>query len=87
MSQKTINNRLSLAEYDLNPAEAMFQTKRYLYVAFMWQQAIEKLLKAGYVKARSSTPRTRTISCDSFRMFRGPMRPAFCLKSSARESS
>ena len=56
MSQKTINNWLSLAEYDLNPAEAMFQTKRYLYVAFMWQQAIEKLLKAGYVKARSSTP-------------------------------
>jgi HEPN domain-containing protein len=56
MSQKTINNWLSLAEYDLNTADAMFQTKRYLYVAFMCQQAIEKLLKAAYVKARSSTP-------------------------------
>jgi len=56
MSQKTINNWLSLAEYDLNTADAMFQTKRYLYVAFMCQQAIEKLLKAGYVKAHSSTP-------------------------------
>ena len=56
MSDKIINNWLSLAEYDLNTAEAMFQTKRYLYVAFMCQQAIEKLLKAGYVKEHSSTP-------------------------------
>ena len=56
MSQNTFNNWLSLAEYDLHTAEAMFQTKRYLYVAFMCQQAIEKLLKAGYVKAHASTP-------------------------------
>ncbi len=33
------------AEYDLKTANCMFKTKRYLYVAFMCQQAIEKLLK------------------------------------------
>ena len=56
MSQKIINNWISLSEYDLNTAEAMFQAKRYLYVAFMCQQAIEKILKAGFVKEHEKTP-------------------------------
>ena len=38
-----------IAEYDLTTAEAMLETKRYLYVGFMCHQAIEKILKAVYV--------------------------------------
>ncbi len=56
MSDRIVQNWLSLAEYDLATAEAMLQTERYLYVAFMSQQAIEKILKACYVKHRLSTP-------------------------------
>ena len=55
-NEKTIDNWLSLAQYDLATAEAMLQAGRYLYVGFMCQQAIEKLLKAGYVKHHGVTP-------------------------------
>ncbi|HUT45192.1 MAG TPA: HEPN domain-containing protein [Sedimentisphaerales bacterium] len=34
----------------------MSKAKKYLYVAFMCQQAIEKILKACYVKQNTSTP-------------------------------
>ncbi|MCF8143427.1 MAG: HEPN domain-containing protein [Deltaproteobacteria bacterium] len=34
------------AEYDLDTAKAMLDAGRYLYVGYMCQQAIEKLLKA-----------------------------------------
>ena len=40
---------LNLAEYDLDTASAMFESGRYVYVAFMCQQAIEKLAKGVYV--------------------------------------
>jgi HEPN domain-containing protein len=40
---------LDVAEYDLKTAEAMFAAGRWVYVAFMCQQAIEKLLKGLYV--------------------------------------
>jgi HEPN domain-containing protein len=56
MSQKIINNWISLGEYDLATAQDMLETQRYLYVAFMSQQAIEKILKACYVKEHTSTP-------------------------------
>lgn len=56
MSKKIEQNWFSLAEYDLVTAKAMLQTKRYLYVAFMCQQAIEKILKACYVRRLASTP-------------------------------
>jgi HEPN domain-containing protein len=56
MSQRIIDNWLSLAEYDLATAQDMLKAKRYLYVAFMCQQAIEKILKACYVKHHTSTP-------------------------------
>jgi HEPN domain-containing protein len=36
---------LDVAEYDLKTAEAVFASGRWVYVAFMCQQAIEKLLK------------------------------------------
>jgi HEPN domain-containing protein len=56
MSDRIVQNWLSLAEYDLATAEAMLQAGRYLYVAFMSQQAIEKILKACYVRHCGSTP-------------------------------
>ena len=56
MSNKIVQNWITLADYDLQTAEAMLQAERYLYVAFTCQQAIEKLLKALYVKEKSQTP-------------------------------
>jgi HEPN domain-containing protein len=50
----SINSKIQywteIAEYDLTTAEAMLETKRYLYVGFMCYQAIEKILKAVYVQ-------------------------------------
>ena len=37
---------LELADYDIETAKAMLQTKRYLYVGFMCHQATEKAIKA-----------------------------------------
>lgn len=45
-----------IAEYDLQTAESMFKTGRYLYVAFMCQQSIEKLIKGLYVLYNNDEP-------------------------------
>ena len=42
---------MEMSEYDMETAEAMLQTRRFLYVGFMCHQAIEKMLK-GYWTAR-----------------------------------
>jgi HEPN domain-containing protein len=47
---------IDLADYDLDTAKAMRRTERYLYVGFMCHQAIEKILKAYYVKVLSEHP-------------------------------
>jgi HEPN domain-containing protein len=47
---------LDLSEYDLETAQAMLKSKRFLYVGFMCHQTIEKVLKAFYVKAKKKTP-------------------------------
>ncbi len=44
-----------LSEYDMKTAEAMLQSKRYLYVGFMAHQVIEKILKAYLVHVGSKT--------------------------------
>jgi HEPN domain-containing protein len=58
--EKIMNDKIlywvDIAEYDMLTAEAMFETKRYLYVGFMRHQIIEKLLKAYYVKSQNHTP-------------------------------
>jgi len=56
MNEKTINNWLDLAEYDLQTAKAMLDSGRYLYVAYTCQQTIEKLLKALFVRLKGQTP-------------------------------
>lgn len=60
--QKTIQEWLEISDYDLQTAEVMLKGERYLYVAFMCQQAAEKTLKAIYVsKKRALPPRTHNL--------------------------
>jgi HEPN domain-containing protein len=54
--EEKINYWIEIAEYDLGTADAMLQTKRFLYVGFMCHQAIEKILKGYYVLAHEKTP-------------------------------
>ena len=37
---------IEMSDYDLETADAMLATDRYLYVGFMCHQTIEKILKA-----------------------------------------
>ena len=54
--EKKIKYWKDLSNYDLETAIAMFETKRYLYVAFMCHQVIEKILKSYYSKLKDETP-------------------------------
>lgn len=47
---------IELADYDLETAKAMLKSKRFLYVGYMCNQVIEKMLKAYYVKATGEQP-------------------------------
>ena len=44
---------IELSDYDLETAEAMLRTKRYLYVGFMCHQTIEKIFKAYFTLLKS----------------------------------
>lgn len=52
---KRITYWKELSDYDLETAEAMLASKRYLYVGFMCHQTIEKIFKAYYTKMTSKT--------------------------------
>jgi len=57
MTNKDVTNDfLNHAEYDMKTAKAMLDAGRYIYVTFMLEQAVEKLLKAIYVKELKQTP-------------------------------
>jgi HEPN domain-containing protein len=56
MNEKTIQYWIDISEYDIVTAEVMLNTGRLLYVGFMCHQAIEKILKAYYIKALGETP-------------------------------
>ncbi|MGA1840530.1 MAG: HEPN domain-containing protein [bacterium] len=43
---KIVTQWLERANYDLETAKVMLDSARYIYVAYMCQQAIEKILKA-----------------------------------------
>ena len=47
---------LDIADYDIDTAEAMYATGRWLYVAFMCHQVIEKTLKAYWCGTQESDP-------------------------------
>jgi HEPN domain-containing protein len=54
---------IDLSDYDLETAEAMLQSKRYLYVGFMCHQTIEKAFKAYFTKLKSETaPYSHSLS-------------------------
>ncbi|MCK9450326.1 MAG: HEPN domain-containing protein [Bacteroidales bacterium] len=44
---------IDLSDYDLETAEAMLVSKRYLYVGFMCHQTIEKAFKAYFTFLKS----------------------------------
>lgn len=51
-----------IAKYDLESAKAMYKSGRYLYVVFMCQQSIEKLIKGLHVLYTGDEPvRTHNI--------------------------
>ncbi len=50
LDSKEVKRWLEKAEYDLKTAEAMQVARRYLYVLFCCQQALEKLIKALIIK-------------------------------------
>ena len=56
MNEETIKYWTDLSNYDLETANAMLITKRFLYVGFMAHQTIEKILKAYFVKLRNEVP-------------------------------
>ena len=54
---------IEISDYDLETAEAMLKTKRYLYVGFMSHQAIEKIFKAYFVKINNeAAPFSHSLS-------------------------
>lgn len=54
--QSNIEYWIETAEYDLKTAEAMLETKRFLWVGFMCHLVIEKMLKAHFSKVFSKVP-------------------------------
>ncbi len=44
---------LDLSDYDIETANAMLKSKRFLYVGFMCHQTIEKVFKAYFSKLNS----------------------------------
>jgi len=53
---------LDIAQYDLDTAETMLNGGRWLYVVFMCQQAIEKLVKGLYILyIDDNVPKTHNI--------------------------
>jgi HEPN domain-containing protein len=55
MKQTTLN-WLRGSEYDIQTAESLLKTRRYIYVIFMCHLAVEKLLKAIVAESSHSLP-------------------------------
>lgn len=47
---------IEMSDYDLETADAMLLTGRYLYVGFMCHQTIEKILKAYWTNRLAEVP-------------------------------
>ena len=56
MVNEKVRYWMELSEYDLDTAKAMLDTKRFLYVAFMCHQCIEKIMKAYYQWVKNMIP-------------------------------
>jgi HEPN domain-containing protein len=55
-SEEKVEHWVNISDYDLDTAEVMLNTGRYLYVGFMCHQVIEKIFKAVYLKRKQDTP-------------------------------
>ncbi|HHT9117283.1 MAG TPA: HEPN domain-containing protein [Candidatus Hypogeohydataceae bacterium YC38] len=53
---KDVQYWLNLARYDMDTAVSMYKAKRYLYVLFSCQQAVERMLNALVVKSKGEFP-------------------------------
>jgi len=63
MITESIQYWIDISEYDLQTAQAMLDTQRFLYVGFMCHQNIEKILKAYYIhKINNKPPYTHNLS-------------------------
>lgn len=52
-----------LSDYDLETADVLIQGKRWLYVAYTCEQAVERLLKGMYVfHTGNEVPKTKNIT-------------------------
>lgn len=61
--ERKIKYWIELSDYDLETAEAMLTSRRYLYVGFMCHQTIEKAFKAYFTKLNPETaPFTHSLS-------------------------
>ena len=61
--EKDVRSWLDASRYDLETARALLKSRRYLYVLFMCQQAIEKILKAcATVKTGEFPPRIHNLA-------------------------
>ena len=56
LNQEKIYYWVELSDYDLETAQALLKTKRYLYVGFMCHQVIEKIIKAYYYSVKNEMP-------------------------------
>jgi len=54
--RKDTGNWIALSEYDLETAQHMLTTGRFLYVVFMCHLALEKMLKAHVTETTQSIP-------------------------------
>jgi HEPN domain-containing protein len=54
--KESVEYWIGTADYDIKTAEAMLETKRFLYVGFMCHLVIEKMLKGYFVKNQKSIP-------------------------------
>jgi len=56
MVRKDTSNWIALADYDIETANHMLSTGRYLYVIFLCHLALEKLLKAHVAEVTQTVP-------------------------------
>ncbi len=62
MDNKTSEEWLKQADYDIDTAELMFRGKKYFYAVFMSHLAIEKALKGLYAtKLKKVPPKTHNL--------------------------
>ena len=59
---KAIGNWIKSSEYDIKTAEALYKSKRFVYVIFMCHLAVEKVLKAMVAhKTKKPPPKTHDL--------------------------